>query len=87
MKVLTHKHEVLSGKTSSLSYHVIFNLFNLYYKNILYNQLLGFDSQGNVINNSDININPSWEEIVNYSTKVLTFIDVGGHEKYANKMI
>ena len=49
-------------------------------------KILGFDSQGNVTNHSELG-NPSWEQIVDSSTKVLTFIDLGGHEKYTKTII
>lgn len=47
---------------------------------------MGFDSQGNIVNNSSL-INSSWEEIVDMSTKILTFIDIGGHEKYSKTLV
>jgi len=67
--VQTHKHEITSGETSTLSHHI-----------------LGFDSQGSVINNLK-NGGSSWEEIVDSSTKILTFMDIGGHEKYTPKIV
>lgn len=29
----------------------------------------------------------SWEQIVDTSTKILTFLDIGGHEKYTTKIV
>ena len=67
--VFRHKHELLEGRTSSLSH-----------------QILGFDSQGNVTNR-DLFGNISWAEIVDKSTKILTFIDVAGHSKYQKSLM
>lgn len=47
---------------------------------------MGFDSQGNVTNHTEYG-HPSWEQIVDMSTKVLTFLDIGGHEKYTTKVM
>lgn len=47
---------------------------------------MGFDSQGNVTNHTEYG-HPSWEQIVDMSTKVLTFLDIGGHEKYTTKIM
>ncbi|MBD3192667.1 MAG: elongation factor 1-alpha [Candidatus Heimdallarchaeota archaeon] len=64
MNVFRHKHEVKSGRTSSVSL-----------------QILGFDSRGEIVNYSTLK-NPMWSEIAEKSSKILTFIDLGGHEKY-----
>jgi GTPase len=61
MKVFTHKHEIMSGITQSVSHEVI-----------------GFDSNGKIYNQSIIS---SWENLLDLSTKIMTFIDVGGHKK------
>ncbi len=47
---------------------------------------MGFDSKGNVANHCQYG-NLSWEEIVDASTKLLTFIDLGGHEKYLKTIL
>jgi len=38
------------------------------------------------VNHSSLT-NSSWEEIVDMSTKILTFIDIGGHEKYSKTLV
>ena len=42
--------------------------------------LLGFDSEGNIVNH--IILNAAESEIARHSCKIVNFIDVGGHEKY-----
>ena len=64
VNVFRHKHEVETGRTSSIS-----------------QQILGFDSKGEIVNYSLIS-DQAWTKIIEGSAKVLTFIDLGGHEKY-----
>jgi len=65
--VFKHKHEVQTGRTSSISH-----------------QILGFNSMGEVTNYSKVRESHSvkWSEIVQGSSKVLSFFDLAGHEKY-----
>lgn len=63
-KLFRHKHEMESGRTSSVG-----------------NDILGFDSQGNVVNKPDHG-HLDWIKICEQSSKVITFIDLAGHEKY-----
>jgi len=64
--VFNHKHEITSGRTSSISH-----------------QILGFDTKGVIVNYSQHELGqPSWKEIIDQSAKVITFIDLAGHEKY-----
>lgn len=64
MKLFRHKHEMESGRTSSVG-----------------NDILGFDSQGKVVNKPEHG-NLDWVKICEQSSKVITFIDLAGHEKY-----
>ncbi|XP_033721921.1 GTP-binding protein 1 isoform X5 [Tursiops truncatus] len=65
-KLFRHKHEIESGRTSSVG-----------------NDILGFDSEGNVVNKPDSHGGSlEWTRICEKSTKVITFIDLAGHEKY-----
>uniref|UniRef100_A0A8C2SK76 GTP-binding protein 1 n=1 Tax=Capra hircus TaxID=9925 RepID=A0A8C2SK76_CAPHI len=65
-KLFRHKHEIESGRTSSVG-----------------NDILGFDSEGNVVNKPDSHGGSlEWTKICEKSTKVITFIDLAGHEKY-----
>lgn len=64
MSVFQHRHEIETGRTSSIS-----------------RQILGFDSNGEVTNYDDFR-NPTWEDIVEDSSKILTLIDLAGHERY-----
>lgn len=72
-KLFRHKHEIESGRTSSVG-----------------NDILGFNSHGVEINewkkasgmSTAVNKAMDWEEICKQSSKVITFIDLAGHEKY-----
>lgn len=66
ISIFNHKHEIDSGRTSSISH-----------------QIMGFDSYGNIVNSK----NSSWSEISNNSTKVVSFYDMAGHEKYLKTTI
>ena len=63
-RLLRHKHEAESGRTSSVG-----------------NDILGFDSSGAVVNKPDHG-NLDWVRVCEKSSKVITFIDLAGHEKY-----
>ncbi|KXZ52069.1 hypothetical protein GPECTOR_10g1092 [Gonium pectorale] len=66
MNVFRHKHEMQSGRTSSICH-----------------QLLGYDREGRVINYATpaaTALTPA--EVTSSAAKVLTFLDLGGHEKY-----
>ncbi|GAB6022885.1 GTP-binding protein 1 [Chamberlinius hualienensis] len=66
-KLFRHKHEMESGRTSSVG-----------------NDILGFDSKGNVVNKAESHGggNLDWVKICQASSKVVTFIDLAGHERY-----
>lgn len=66
-KLFRHKHEIESGRTSSVG-----------------NDILGFDGKGKIVNDTAIHGAKmlDWESICRASSKVLTFIDLAGHEKY-----
>ncbi|XP_064641825.1 GTP-binding protein 1-like [Lineus longissimus] len=64
LRLFRHKHEVDSGRTSSVG-----------------NDILGFDSIGNVVNKPDHG-HLDWTKICQEASKVITFIDLAGHEKY-----
>ncbi len=49
-------------------------------------EILGFDYKGNIINYQSIN-KPSWNEIVQRSSKIISFFDLCGHEKYLKTTI
>lgn len=63
-KLFRHKHEMESGRTSSVG-----------------NDILGFDSTGKVVNKPDHG-QLDWVKICENSAKVITFIDLAGHERY-----
>lgn len=63
-RLFRHKHEMESGRTSSVG-----------------NDILGFDASGKVVNKPDHG-NLDWIKICEKSSKVITFIDLAGHEKY-----
>ncbi|XP_076866725.1 GTP binding protein 1, like isoform X2 [Brachyhypopomus gauderio] len=65
-KLFRHKHEAESGRTSSVG-----------------NNILGFDRHGCVVNRPHGHGGGlDWTEICERSSKVVTFIDLAGHEKY-----
>ncbi|KAM9434096.1 GTP-binding protein 1 isoform 2-T3 [Clarias gariepinus] len=65
-KLFRHKHELESGRTSSVG-----------------NDILGFDRKGHVVNKPDSHGGSlDWTKICEKSSKVITFIDLAGHEKY-----
>ncbi|KAJ9576701.1 hypothetical protein L9F63_025402, partial [Diploptera punctata] len=63
-RLFRHKHEMESGRTSSVG-----------------NDILGFDSMGNVVNKPEHG-SLDWVKICEKSSKVITFIDLAGHERY-----
>lgn len=66
LKLFRHKHEAETGRTSSVG-----------------NDILGFDSKGGIVNKPDPHSGAlDWTQICQESSKVLTFIDLAGHEKY-----
>ena len=66
-----HKHEVESGRTSSVG-----------------NDILGFDASGVIVNKPDPHHGHlDWVGICQESSKVITFIDLAGHEKYLKTTI
>jgi len=64
LKLFRHKHEMESGRTSSVG-----------------NDILGFNSVGEIVNKPDHG-NLDWQKICQEAAKVITFIDLAGHEKY-----
>ncbi|XGW02775.1 hypothetical protein V3C99_014644 [Haemonchus contortus] len=70
-KLFRHKHEFESGRTSSVG-----------------NDILGFDVHGTVVNKPDPhNNNLDWVQISRDCCKLITFIDLAGHEKYLKTTI
>jgi len=64
INVFRHKHELETGRTSSISH-----------------QLLGYNSRGEIVNYQLLQEH-NWTKIIEGSSKIITFIDLGGHEKY-----
>ncbi len=50
-------------------------------------QIMGFDDKGNSVVDIITKKNPSWEDVVKSSTKVITFFDLAGHESYLKTTI
>eukprot|EP00002_Diphylleia_rotans_P005562 TRINITY_DN1472_c0_g2_i1.p1 TRINITY_DN1472_c0_g2~~TRINITY_DN1472_c0_g2_i1.p1 ORF type:complete len:514 (+),score=98.56 TRINITY_DN1472_c0_g2_i1:951-2492(+) len=63
--VFRHRHEIETGRTSSLSH-----------------QIMGFDSKGECVNSKLALRSPSWAELVAHSAKLVSFVDLAGHERY-----
>lgn len=71
--IVSHKHELDTGRTSSIGQHII-----------------GFNGKGEMINDLIAGKHHQtldgrkldWPEIVTQSSKIITFFDLAGHEKY-----
>lgn len=64
VNLFRHKHELQSGRTSSVGL-----------------EILGFDSNGAVIGHGQ-HKKSSWTEIGHKATKIISFSDLAGHERY-----
>jgi len=74
-KLFRHRHELESGRTSAVG-----------------SEILGFDDSGAVVNKashqsashplSSVALNTLWQRVCQKSSKVITFVDLAGHEKY-----
>jgi len=62
-----HKHELETGRTSSIS-----------------QQIMGFNSKGECVNYNYTSAlhPPTWGDIIEESYKIISFLDLAGHEKY-----
>ena len=67
--VFNYKHEVDSGRTSSIAH-----------------QIMGYDKYGNIIN-AKFDKQNAWADIVSQSSKLISFFDLAGHEKYLRTTI
>ena len=73
-KLFRHRHELESGRTSAVG-----------------SEILGFDNDGNVVNKashvsqnhpiSATALNNMWQKVCQNASKVVTFVDLAGHEK------
>ena len=71
LSIFNFKHEVISGRTSSVAHHI-----------------LGFDSTGQITNYTENSLDKKgWPEIVKDSSKIISFYDLCGHEKYLRTTI
>ena len=71
LSIFNHKHEIDSGRTSSVAHHILG--FDAWGKVMNY--------KASTINNV------SWPEIVSKSKKIISFYDLAGHEKYLKTTI
>jgi GTPase len=69
LSVFNFKHEVSSGRTSSIAHHI-----------------LGFDDKGGVTNYGSLH-QKGWPDIVKDSSKIISFFDLCGHQKYIKTTI
>ncbi|KAI9203923.1 P-loop containing nucleoside triphosphate hydrolase protein [Polychytrium aggregatum] len=66
LNLFRHKHEIESGRTSSVGM-----------------EIMGFDSKGKVLTPaSQGKTKLNWDDICTSASKVFSFIDLAGHEKY-----
>jgi GTPase len=71
LNVFNYAHEVKSGRTSSVAQHI-----------------LGFDDKGSIVNHDEsLGRKKTWPDIVKNSSKVVTFFDLCGHERYLKTTI
>jgi GTPase len=71
LNVFNFQHEVRTGRTSSVAQHI-----------------LGFNGDGEAVTiDDDSGHKKTWQEIIQQSTKVVTFFDLCGHEKYLKTTI
>lgn len=71
LHVFNFQHEMRTGRTSSVAQHI-----------------LGFSKTGDPVNYTDfMGRKKSWTEIVSESSKIITFFDLCGHEKYLKTTI
>lgn len=68
--VTHHKHEMETGQTSSIGFHI-----------------MGFDENGDTITSVETRRERSWKDITHGSDKLISFIDLCGHEKYYKSTI
>ena len=68
--VFNYKHEIQTGRTSSISH-----------------QILGFDANGHAVAPTKLGSNSAWGDIVTKSSKIVSFYDLAGHEKYLKTTI
>lgn len=47
--------------------------------------MIGFDAQGAITNHTALN--RSWDAVVDASVKIVSFRDVGGHQKYSKSLV
>lgn len=67
---MVHSHEVESGRTSTVSQHVV-----------------GYNSSGKITNHELGSRQPSVDQITRQSVRLVTLVDLAGHEKYLRSMI
>ena len=71
INVFNFQHEIKTGRTSSVTQHI-----------------LGFDPCGNIVNYGECNgRRNTWPDIVKKSAKIITMIDLCGHERYLKTTI
>lgn len=80
-KLFRHKHEMESGRTSSVGNDILgFDSKGNNCINIKYIKYI-FVYEGNVVNQPEHG-SLDWVKICERSSKVITFIDLAGHERY-----
>jgi GTPase len=71
LNVFNFQHEVKTGRTSSVAQHI-----------------LGFSDSGEPVHYTDsLGYRKTWPEIVRQSSKIVTFFDLCGHERYLKTTI
>ena len=88
-RLFRHKHEMESGLDTLIA-SLDFSHFVSFIgrTSSVGNDILGFDSRGNVVNKPDAHGGHlDWVKICEAASKVITFIDLAGHERYLKTTI
>lgn len=84
-RMISDKNDNGRGLTRSFVFNFVHELKSGRTSSIAH-QILGFDPTGKVVNAQGIN-KLSWTEIIQKSSKVISFFDLAGHEKYLKTTI
>ena len=83
--LITGKNDNGRGLTRSFVFNYVHELKSGRTSSVAH-QILGFDNDGKIVNNQGLN-RLSWSEIISKSSKIISFFDLAGHEKYLHTTI
>lgn len=82
VNLFRHKHEIESGRTSSVGINPLFSALKFHSHNCIGMEILGYDAESKIVGSNDPGRKLKWDEIGNRSAKVISFTDLAGHERY-----